>query len=76
MRRARALPGLEAVLDQEYRVSAHALTWPDLAEGVRAQVVDKDRAPAWLPATLDAVTDEAVAAAFAPLGEGRELGLG
>ncbi|MFD4990108.1 enoyl-CoA hydratase/isomerase family protein [Streptomyces sp. NPDC058374] len=75
LRRARALPGLKEVLDQEYRVSAHALTWPDLAEGVRAQVVDKDRAPRWVPATLDAVTDEAVAAAFVPLGEGAELGL-
>ncbi|MFF9730495.1 enoyl-CoA hydratase/isomerase family protein [Streptomyces albidoflavus] len=75
VRRARALTSLEAVLDQEYRVSAHALAWPDLSEGVRAQVVDKDRAPKWVPATLDAVTDEAVAEAFVPLGEGRELGL-
>ncbi|OWA19438.1 3-hydroxyisobutyryl-CoA hydrolase [Streptomyces sp. CS227] len=75
VRRARALTSLEAVLDQEYRVSAHALTWPDLSEGVRSQVVDKDRAPKWVPATLDAVTDEAVAEAFVPLGEGRELGL-
>ncbi|MFB1043949.1 enoyl-CoA hydratase/isomerase family protein [Streptomyces chrestomyceticus] len=74
LRRARDLGPLERVLDQEYRVSCAALTAPDLVEGIRAQVIDKDRRPRWSPATLTDVTDEDVARFFAPLG-GRELGL-
>ncbi|MFE6504900.1 enoyl-CoA hydratase/isomerase family protein [Kitasatospora sp. NPDC057738] len=74
LRRARALGPLEAVLDQEYRVSCTALATPDLAEGIRAQVIDKDRAPRWSPAALSAVEPAVVARYFAPLGE-RELGL-
>ncbi|MFJ4183774.1 enoyl-CoA hydratase/isomerase family protein [Kitasatospora sp. NPDC089509] len=74
LRRARALGPLEAVLDQEYRISCAALATPDLAEGIRAQVIDKDRAPKWRPATLGEVEPATVARYFAPLGE-RELGL-
>ncbi|KUJ70511.1 3-hydroxyisobutyryl-CoA hydrolase [Streptomyces albus subsp. albus] len=74
MRRARALGRLERVLEQEYRVSCAALSTPDLVEGIRAQVVDKDRTPRWAPATLAEVTEEQVARFFAPLGE-RELRL-
>ncbi|MCX4672975.1 enoyl-CoA hydratase/isomerase family protein [Streptomyces sp. NBC_01381] len=74
LRRARRLGPLEHVLDQEYRVSCRALTAPDLVEGVRAQVIDKDRAPRWSPSTLAEVTDADVEGFFAPLGE-RELGL-
>lgn len=75
VRRARRLNSLEAVLDQEYRVSSTAFTGPDLVEGVRAQIIDKDRNPRWSPAELAGVTDEDVARHFAPLGDG-ELGLG
>ncbi|WP_247614056.1 enoyl-CoA hydratase/isomerase family protein [Streptomyces tagetis] len=74
LRRARRLGSLERVLDQEYRVSLAALDAPDLVEGIRAQVVDKDRAPRWSPPTLAEVTDADVERYFAPLGE-RELGL-
>ena len=74
LRRARDLGPLEAVLDQEFRVSCAVLADPDLAEGIRAQVIDKDRRPHWSPNTLGGVTAEAVARHFAPLGE-HELGL-
>ncbi|MFI2200263.1 enoyl-CoA hydratase/isomerase family protein [Streptomyces sp. NPDC020192] len=74
MRRARRLGSLERVLDQEYRVSCAALGTHDLVEGIRAQVIDKDRSPRWSPATLAEVTDADVARCFAPLGD-RELGL-
>ncbi|MEU9450224.1 enoyl-CoA hydratase/isomerase family protein [Streptomyces sp. NPDC048277] len=74
LRRARRLGSLERVLDQEYRVSCATLATPDLVEGIRAQVVDKDRDPRWSPATLAEVTDADVDRFFAPLGE-RELGL-
>ncbi|MEG3627874.1 enoyl-CoA hydratase/isomerase family protein [Streptomyces poriticola] len=74
LRRARRLGPLERVLDQEYRVSCATLTTPDLVEGIRAQVIDKDRSPRWSPATLVEVTDTDVERFFSPLGE-RELGL-
>ncbi|WP_369214090.1 enoyl-CoA hydratase/isomerase family protein [Streptomyces flavofungini] len=64
LRRARALPDLEAVLTQEYRVSCAMLGAPDLPEGIRAQVVDKDRRPRWSPAELARVTDADVAHFF------------
>lgn len=75
VRRARRLNSLEEALDQEYRVSSTAFTGPDLVEGVRAQIIDKDRNPRWSPMELAGVTDEDVARHFAPLGD-RELGLG
>ncbi|MDT3397702.1 enoyl-CoA hydratase/isomerase family protein [Streptomyces sp. B1866] len=74
LRRARRLGSLEAVLDQEYRVSCASLSSPDLVEGIRAQVIDKDRAPRWSPPSLAAVAEADVERFFAPLGE-RELGL-
>ncbi|MFF1510200.1 enoyl-CoA hydratase/isomerase family protein [Streptomyces sp. NPDC058326] len=74
LRRSRALATLEEVLDLEFRVSCAALATPDLVEGIRAQVVDKDRSPRWTPPTLPEVTDEDVARFFtAP--PGGDLGL-
>ncbi|MVO88332.1 enoyl-CoA hydratase/isomerase family protein [Streptomyces sp. p1417] len=75
LRRARRLPTLEEALDQEYRVSCACLTAPDFPEGVRAQVVDKDRTPRWSPADLASVTEADVERFFAPCAYG-ELGLG
>ncbi|MBD0706989.1 MULTISPECIES: enoyl-CoA hydratase/isomerase family protein [unclassified Streptomyces] len=64
LRRSRALATLEDVLDLEFRVSSAALATPDLVEGIRAQVVDKDRDPHWNPPTLPEVTDADVARFF------------
>ncbi|MFK4687654.1 enoyl-CoA hydratase/isomerase family protein [Streptomyces pristinaespiralis] len=75
IRRARALGALEPVLEQEFRVSCAALASPDLVEGVRAQLIDKDRNPRWSPARLDAVRESDVERHFAPLATG-EPGLG
>lgn len=56
VRSARSLPDLRAALAQEYGlVMWFAATQPDLAEGIRAQLVDKDRSPRWSPAEIDAV---------------------
>ena len=53
VRRARELPDLRAALAQEYGlVMWFATTQPDLVEGIRAQLVDKDRDPHWHPATI------------------------
>ena len=66
VRRAAALDTLEDVLVQEYRVSCASLRSHDLVEGIRAQLVDKDRNPKWSPASLLAVTADDVNAYFAP----------
>ncbi|TFD62190.1 enoyl-CoA hydratase/isomerase family protein [Cryobacterium suzukii] len=70
LRCTRHLPSLEAALEQEYRVSVRAQRAPDFTEGVRAQVVDKDRQPRWSPPTLDSVTRARVDSYFAPLEPG------
>ena len=67
LRRARHLPSLEAALVQEFRVAMGCLALPDLAEGIRAQVIDKDRTPRWNPATLADVDTEALERVFDPL---------
>ncbi|WP_173922364.1 enoyl-CoA hydratase/isomerase family protein [Agromyces sp. Marseille-P2726] len=74
LRRARELPGLEAALDQEYRVSRHMSGVPDFAEGIRAQLIDKDRNPQWSPSSHGAVTHADVAAVFEEPSDG-DLGL-
>lgn len=66
VRRAAALNTLEEALVQEYRVSCAALRSHDFVEGIRAQVIDKDRNPQWSPASLAAVTDNDIEAYFAP----------
>lgn len=70
LRRARGLGDLEAVLIQEFRVSVRAMAMPDFVEGVRAQVIEKDRTPRWSPAELEGVSSAAVEAFFEPLADG------
>ena len=67
VRRAAKLDTLEDVLRQEYRVSSATVRTHDLVEGIRAQVVDKDRNPKWSPASLAAVSEADVEAFFAPV---------
>ena len=66
VRRAAKLDTLEEVLAQEYRVSCASLRSHDLVEGIRAQLVDKDRNPQWSPSSLAAVTDDDVQRYFGP----------
>lgn len=66
VRRAANLASLEDVLRQEFRTSCGALRSHDLVEGIRAQLIDKDRNPKWSPASLAAVTKDDIDAYFAP----------
>lgn len=67
VRRAAELETLKDVLVQDYRVSSASLRSHDLVEGIRAQLIDKDRNPKWSPAQLAAVTAADVEAYFAPV---------
>jgi enoyl-CoA hydratase len=67
VRRAAKLDTLEDVLAQDYRVSSASLRSRDLVEGIRAQLVDKDRNPKWSPASLSQVSAADVEAYFAPV---------
>lgn len=55
---------LRAALTGEYgRVMWFVEHHPDLVEGIRAQLVDKDRSPKWRPATIAELSADAAAAA-------------
>ena len=74
LREAARFETLPPALDLEYRLALRFHTSHDFVEGVRAQVVDKDRNPQWQPPHVRDVDDATVAAYFETVGE-RELGL-
>ncbi|WP_235934602.1 enoyl-CoA hydratase/isomerase family protein [Agromyces humi] len=61
IRRARTLPSLEDALEQEFRLVSWFIEQHDLREGIRAQVIDKDRSPKWSPGTLAGVDPQLAA---------------
>ncbi|MDN3444779.1 enoyl-CoA hydratase/isomerase family protein [Microbacterium sp. APC 3901] len=64
VREARRLPNLRAALEGEYRrVMWFVTRHPDLVEGIRAQLIDKDRNPQWNPATIAELPSDAGAEA-------------
>lgn len=70
IRRAGDLDSVEDALALEYRTSNAALRSHDLREGIRAQLIDKDRDPKWSPPTLAGVSEAAVDAYFAAVDDG------
>jgi len=64
LRRGRGLT-LKQALDAELAMTRTAMAHPDFTEGVRAMVVDKDRKPAWSPATIEAVDPATIDAVLA-----------
>ena len=75
IRNAQALGSLEEALNVEFRLCVRLFEDGEFIEGVRALLVDKDRAPKWSPARLEDVSADTVAAYLAPLAPGEELGL-
>jgi enoyl-CoA hydratase len=64
LRRGRDLT-LKQALDAEFALTRTTMAHPDFAEGVRAMVVDKDRKPAWQPASIKDVDPARIDALFA-----------
>ena len=57
---------LASALQGEYAAALHQLRGSDFAEGIRAQVIDKDKAPHWRPESLAEVSEISIANAFLP----------
>jgi enoyl-CoA hydratase len=75
LRYARTQTSLEACLNMEYRLVTRLYEDGEFIEGVRALLVDKDKAPKWQPATLAEITDGMVMRYLAPLPPDQELAL-
>ncbi|MCI5047490.1 MAG: enoyl-CoA hydratase/isomerase family protein [Aquisalinus sp.] len=56
-------------LIMEFALVRKIMEGPDFHEGVRAQIIDKDRNPKWSPEDLSGVTDDLTAPYFADLGQ-------
>ncbi|OKH89991.1 enoyl-CoA hydratase/isomerase family protein [Thalassospira sp. TSL5-1] len=62
-------------LKMEFRLSQRMVEKPDLFEGVRAVIVDKDHAPRWAQGDVGQVDPRDVDAFFAPLPVTKELAI-
>ena len=66
IRRVRTEPNIRFALEMEHRFTTRSVTTADIVEGVRAQIIDKDRNPQWKHKSWRDVSDEEVAAFYAP----------
>ena len=64
IRRARSMASIEDVLEQDLQLARTMVPAHDFIEGVRAQLVDKDRNPSWQHARIEDVTRAEVLACF------------
>lgn len=69
IRRQRPTPNLKDALTWEYRCTYRAQEQGDFLEGIRAQVIDKDRTPKWTHASPADLTQAEVDRMLEPLGE-------
>jgi len=69
VRNARTLASVRQALVHEYRFTFRAMSDGDFLEGVRAQVIEKDRDPKWQIRRLEDVSRAKIDAMLAPLGD-------
>ena len=67
--RLRGAQSIRQALDQEFRYTYRAVAQGDFVEGIRAAIIDRDRAPKWAHAAPQDVTDMLVAQMLLPLGK-------
>ena len=72
LRTAVSFKRVEESFQQDYRIALACIAGHDFIEGIRAQIVDKDRNPAWRPGRLEDVTPDIVDRHFKSVG-GLEL---
>lgn len=75
IRRARIGGSLEEALNMEFRLTTRLFRHGEFIEGIRALLVDKDKAPKWNPPKLQDISVEQVETFFEPLTEDDELNL-
>ena len=68
VRRARTASRIETALANEYRFAHRVTEQGDFLEGIRAAVIDKDRSPSWVHASLGAATAKEVSDMLSSLG--------
>jgi enoyl-CoA hydratase/carnithine racemase len=69
VRAARSVDRLEDALKMEYRYTWRSIEEGEFMEGIRATVIDKDRAPRWAKPELNDVSDADVDAMLASLNQ-------
>ncbi|AKK04117.1 enoyl-CoA hydratase/isomerase family protein [Corynebacterium epidermidicanis] len=62
---------LAEALQQEFRISCNMQRGTEFVEGVRAQLIDKDRNPQWNPSSLGEVEPEEMARMLGPVDDPR-----
>jgi len=67
IRRARSFKQIERSLELEYRFTSRSISDGEFLEGIRAQVIDKDRKPDWQIKRIEDVTLEKIAEMLAPV---------
>jgi len=70
VRQSRNLDCIKDILALEYRYTSRSLAEGNFIEGIRAQIIDKDKSPKWVPATLEELDTNKISTMLNPLGEG------
>lgn len=72
VRQSRDLATFEDILKLEYRFTYRSMSHGDFIEGIRAQIIDKDRSPQWKTPTLEGVDERTISEMLETL-DGQEL---
>jgi enoyl-CoA hydratase len=72
LRAGREMTEFPQAMAMEMRIASRLVAAHDFSEGVRAVIVDKDNAPRWDPASLEAVSEAMLDGVFAPLPQDQE----
>lgn len=67
IRMNREVSDMRAALDNELRFTWRSMSHGEFIEGIRAQIINKDRNPQWQTPRLEEVTPRKIAAMLAPL---------
>lgn len=68
VRQSRKAQTIKDILRLEYRFTYRSMSHGDFIEGIRAQIIDKDRKPKWQTATLEELTQNQINSMLASLG--------
>lgn len=60
VRKSRHMTSMQEILKLEYRFTYRAMSHGNFIEGIRAQIIDKDRMPKWQPSTLEELTQDKI----------------